>query len=288
MKELSLDGITPVEPPETLGPAPLLQWLPVDALLIDPSFQRDMALRGKRNVRQIAANFSWTHFAPLMVSPIAGGRYSIIDGQHRATAALLLGIEQVPCAVVIADAQTQAAAFHAVNAKTTKLHTVQIFHARLAARDPRALAAASVCSEASVTIIRSPAGGWRNDPAKTMAVEAIETVARRHRQIAVTTLQLIRHCNETGHYCRNHLRSVVIYAVFAVLHDHQDWCQDLDVLSERFRILDLDSLWASATIANAQIRGTTVCDQLQACLIEELSPHFSRKAIGSKSRALTV
>jgi hypothetical protein len=275
MKALSTDGFMPIRPPASLGPATSLQWVPLEQLVIDPSYQREMGGAGRKNVRAIAAEFSWAYFAPLMVSPIEGGRYAIIDGQHRATAAMLLGIKQVPCAVVIADQVTQAAAFHAVNAKTTRMHTVQIFHARVAAGDERALVAKRVMDAAGVEILRRP-GAWRHTPTKTIAVGAIEDTANRNAEAAIVTLRLIRRANEF--YTNSFLRSCVIQAVFEILCDRQDWMMALDKNPEPFLSLELETLWAKASVANAQIRGTTINDQLQALLIDELELAMRRRA----------
>lgn len=59
-------------------------------------------------------------FAPIIGAPIEGGQWAIVDGQHRTTAAVLRGIEKVPCQVVQADRIQQAAAFAAVNGSVTK------------------------------------------------------------------------------------------------------------------------------------------------------------------------
>ena len=64
------------------GPAPMLQWLAIAALVVDPAYQRPIARAGRRNVTKIAAGFTWSKFAPVVVAPIEGGRYAIIDGQR--------------------------------------------------------------------------------------------------------------------------------------------------------------------------------------------------------------
>src|SRR6185503_19283784 len=97
------------------GPAPMLQWLNIDQLVVDPSYQRPIIGKGRRNVDRIARAFSWSCFAPVVVSPVEGGKFAIIDGQHRTTAAALVGFDSVPCQIVIAALEQQAAAFKAIN-----------------------------------------------------------------------------------------------------------------------------------------------------------------------------
>jgi ParB-like chromosome segregation protein Spo0J len=52
---------------------------------------------------------------------VEGGRFAIIDGQHRTTSAAILGIETVPCQIVIAEQTEQAAAFKAINGTITPI-----------------------------------------------------------------------------------------------------------------------------------------------------------------------
>src|ERR1700733_1143860 len=103
------------------GAAPMLQWLKVADLIVDPAYQRPIIGNGRRNVEQIARTFCWSCFAPVVVSPVEGGKFAIIDGQHRTTAAALVGFDSVPCQAVIAAREEQAAAFKAINGTTTPI-----------------------------------------------------------------------------------------------------------------------------------------------------------------------
>jgi hypothetical protein len=76
------------------GPAPQLLWIEIKDLVIDPSYQRHIGKRGAANIRQIAENFDWSKFAPVIIAPIEGGQYAVVDGQHRTTAALLRCLEK--------------------------------------------------------------------------------------------------------------------------------------------------------------------------------------------------
>src|SRR5271168_1397409 len=118
MRMISAEGF---ERPKAVsaGPAPMLQWLKIADLRVDPTYQRPIIGKGRRNVDRIARAFSWSFFAPVVVAPIEGGRFAIIDGQHRTTAAVLAGFDSVPCQIVIAGQDQQAAAFKAINGITT-------------------------------------------------------------------------------------------------------------------------------------------------------------------------
>lgn len=67
---------------------------------------------------------------------------------------MLRGQKAVPCQVVQADRARQAAAYAAVNGNITKTTAQQLYHARLAAKDPASLALAEVCAAAEVEIVR--------------------------------------------------------------------------------------------------------------------------------------
>jgi ParB-like nuclease domain len=75
-------------------PAPQLLWIEIKDLVIDPSYQRHIGKRGAANIRQIAENFDWSKFAPVIIAPIEGAQYAVVDGQHRTTAALLRCLEK--------------------------------------------------------------------------------------------------------------------------------------------------------------------------------------------------
>jgi hypothetical protein len=101
MRPISTEGF---ERPKAASPGavPMLQWLKVADLVVDPAYQRPIVGQGRRNVDRIAREFSWSCFAPVVVSPVEGGKFAIIDGQHRTTAAAILGLETIPCQIVIA------------------------------------------------------------------------------------------------------------------------------------------------------------------------------------------
>ena len=107
MRAISVKGF---DRPEQVsaGATPILQWLAIKDLVLDPAYQRQIGGRGARKVNRIARAFSWSHFAPVIVTPLEAGKFAIIDGQHRATAAAVVGFESVPCNIVIADRDEQA------------------------------------------------------------------------------------------------------------------------------------------------------------------------------------
>jgi hypothetical protein len=113
-------GPRPARLDETVG-ANNEHGLKIADLVVDPAYQRPIIGKGRQNVDRIARTFSWSCFAPVVVSPVEGGKFAIIDGQHRTTSAALVGFESVPCQIVIAAREEQAAAFKAINGTTTPI-----------------------------------------------------------------------------------------------------------------------------------------------------------------------
>lgn len=135
------------------GPAPMLQWLAIADLVVDDSYQRDLQRANWTAIRKIAAVFKWSRFSPVFVAPVEGGRYAIIDGQHRTHAAALCGFETVPCQIVQMTHAEQAASFAAVNGLVTKVTLFQIYKAALAAGDKWAVQCARVCEDAGCRLM---------------------------------------------------------------------------------------------------------------------------------------
>lgn len=165
----------------------MLQWLQIDKLVVDMSYQRPIVGRGRINVARIARDFRWTFFAPVVVSPIEGGYFAIIDGQHRTTAAAVCGFDSVPCQIVIAAHEEQAAAFKAINGVITPITPMALYAAALTAREPWAIEITNICAEADVVLLRYPIASDRQLVGQTMAVGALRACLRyyQHKNLVV-------------------------------------------------------------------------------------------------------
>lgn len=174
------------------GPAPMLEWISTDRFVVDDEYQREVGRRGRQNVEYIAENFDWSKFAPVVVAPVEGGLYAIVDGQHRTTAAMLRGIERVPCQVVQADRAQQAAAYAAVNGNITKTTPQQLFYAQLAAGHADARELAEVCQAGGAEIVRKNTVLAQMKVGQTHAVGALIRCFREYgRETLITALQCI-------------------------------------------------------------------------------------------------
>ena len=120
-------------------PAPMLEWLPIRKLVVDDRYQRPLTGTSWAAIRKIAGAFHWSRFAPVLVAPVEGGLYAIIDGQHRTHAAALCGFTSVPAMAVHMTAREQASAFTWVNGQVLRINQHQVYRAALAAGEDWAL-----------------------------------------------------------------------------------------------------------------------------------------------------
>lgn len=221
LRPIRTDGFSRPARAPSPGPAPMLQWIPIAQLVVDETYQRPIAGAGALNIRKIAEAFAWTKFAPVIVAPVEGGRYAVVDGQHRATAAALVGVEQVPCQVILAAPAEQAAAFRAINGAVTKMSALALHAAALAAGDAQAREIDGVCAAAGVTILRYPKAALSLKPGETLAIGAIAGGIRQHgRETVITALQCV---TETANNVPGGLGADVILALCVLLGERADW-----------------------------------------------------------------
>lgn len=270
-RKISINGLEGVPHPTDFGSAAMLQWLKIADLVVDPSYQREITGTGRQNIRRIASEFSWSKFAPVIVSPVEGGKYAIVDGQHRTTAAAICGLEQVPCAVIMLDRSGQAAAFKAINGATTKMSSMAMFHAAVLAGDPDAVAVKEICDCAGVTVLRYPVATNFQKPGETMAATAIERMFKRHgRDTLITALQCITETSENTGL----LVAPIITALCEILSENPEWRDAGSRLLEVFDEIDLEAELASARSVAAQKRNVGVAvvlaNRLRDLLTERL------------------
>lgn len=263
-----------VQRPRDLGPPPQLQWLAIDLLVVDEAYQRPLTSSGsRRNVRAIAEAFDWRKFGPVVVSPVVGGRYAIVDGQHRTTAAQLCGIEQVPCLVIHANRQEQALAFDAINGVVTKVTANQRFKAALAADDAAALVTARVAQAAGVRLMFSNRSAQQMQPGETMALGSIEKAIAVHGE-ALTVLSLKAVVASAGRRT-GCIRGPIIAAVISVLVARPVWHDETRV-TDAFTKIDLDLEWRNGVAKAALKRGVAPIDVLRDAIGAHLDG-FGRK-----------
>ena len=271
MRSISVEGF---ERPKGVnaGPAPMLQWISIADLVVDPCYQRPIVGKGRKNVDQIARSFTWSCFAPVVVSPVTGGKFAIIDGQHRTTAAALAGFDSVPCQVVIAAQQEQAAAFKAINGITTAISAMALQAAALVAKEPWAVEIADVCARAEVELLRYPVPTDKQGPGQTMAVGALTQCLKRYgSDTLITALQCV---TQTRNNQPGMLSARIIKALCAVLHENQTWRDSGLALLEAFDEIDLQEIQVASVLdaATRKIgRDTAIADRVRAGLKQRFS-----------------
>ncbi|WP_052764109.1 DUF6551 family protein [Microvirga massiliensis] len=278
MRLISTKGF---QKPATVSPGavPMLQWIRIEDLVVDPSYQRPIVGQGRRNVNRIAQAFAWCCFSPVVVSPVEGGKFAIIDGQHRTTAAALVGIESVPCQVVIAAREQQAIAFKAINGITAPISAMALHAAALVGREPWAVEVADVCARADVELLRYPLPVERQNPGQTMAVGAIARCLKRYGQATlITALQCI---TQTANNKPGALTARMIRALCEVLHGNHHWRDSGLTLLDAFDAIDLTAIQSES----AKLSGTMRVSQVESITeliraeLARLLPHLQLKEV---------
>jgi hypothetical protein len=259
------------------GPAPFLDWIEVEKLVVDTEYQREIGRRGTANVHLIAENFDWSKFAPVIVAPIEGGYFAVVDGQHRTTAAMLRGQKKVPCQVVQADRAKQAAAYAAVNGNITKTTAQQLHHARVAAGDPQALQLSEVCAAGGVEIVRRNLIQSQIKPGQTQAVGALSRCLSVYgRDTLITALQCI---TQTADGNAGFVRSTIIEALCEVLHEAPVWRDAGETLLRTMDKFKFADVWDQIAAGRDQIFPSTA----KKTMADNLRKFLKRK-LGQNSR----
>ncbi len=208
VRSISIDGFSPPPclPQET--PAPQLQWLPIASLVVDDAYQREIERAGRRNIQRIAADFDWAFFSPVIVSPVEGGKFAIVDGQHRTTAAALIGKTEVPCQIVIADRRKQARAFAAVNGNVTRQSALSVFRARLGSADADAMALDALARRAGIRILGYPVAAKQMKQGDCMSPAGLATAMARYG--GETLFLALRAMTESGQDIRGLVNPLIV------------------------------------------------------------------------------
>jgi hypothetical protein len=268
MKPISLGKFKPLATMPNAGAAPMLQWLPIDKLVVDPAYQRDIRQDGHSNVRRIAENFCWSKFATIIVSPVEGGLFAVVDGQHRTTAALLAGIELVPCQVIVATQAEQAAAFHAINGTLTKVTQMQLHAAAVAAGDPAALRLKAVCQSAGVELLRFTPSAADMKPGQTRAVGTIGTCVRGcGDDVVIAALKCVT--QTANRETAGILQATVVRALCDLLKGSPELIGAGEALFEAFDDIDIEEHLEAAR-TQRKVKGETTATVLTRRILNRL------------------
>ena len=126
------------------------------ALEVDASYQR-RAADGK--VKRIASEWSWVACGALVVADRGDGRFFVIDGQHRALAAMKLSaVRHLPCVVFQTEGRREeASGFLRANRDRKPMTAVQAFAAMVTAGDKDAVFVQNLLDEQGLALSTSAA-----------------------------------------------------------------------------------------------------------------------------------
>ncbi|MEO0870963.1 MAG: hypothetical protein AAFY19_03240 [Pseudomonadota bacterium] len=174
---IEMPGVTPAG----LQTLPELKWLPIEALVINGAYQRDLSDKSVRSIRRIVGNFDWSRFKALSVLDRGDGTYEVVDGQHSAIAAASHpDISEVPCLVSQQRADADSAAnFVAINRDRVAMTPIALFFAELAAKDEIALEVLQGVESAGGRICRQPPPNGAFKPGDTMAIQTLKSLAKK-------------------------------------------------------------------------------------------------------------
>lgn len=222
-------GLRRILPPEEVraGAVPELRWLNIDDLRVDDEFQRPLAKANWNAIERIATAFNWSMFTPVVVAPIVGGLYSMIDGQHRTHAAKLAGFDSVPAMIVMTAEIGQAAAFAAINGSVIRMTSFNIFKAALAARVDWAVRSHDAVEAAGCRLMTyNPGSHWK--PGQVASIMEVRRLVEKGKGAFVTAgLRAIVSQANVG---AQHFATTVINPWFAALIEIGPGVLDADLV----------------------------------------------------------
>lgn len=172
-----------------IGAMPTIEWVHVEKLRIDASYQRTTDNGpSKALIKRIGKSWDWRLCVPLMVSRRPEGLF-VIDGQHRLEGAQLRAdIPQLPCCISTFDTPAdEAAMFVAANRARRPMNRLDDFHAALAAGDADASAIKRQVEAVGFTIARNTSSAaWK--PGEVAFTSAVASALRKHGEDVVRTV----------------------------------------------------------------------------------------------------
>ncbi len=265
-----------LEPSPDLGERPEFEWIPKDLLYVDPQYQRGTASRRSQAlIRKLVEEFNWSKFQPITVTALETA-YAVIDGQHRAIAAIMHpSVHEVPCWVVSApDIKAQARVFLGVNEDRNQIHPLQVYKAQLAAKHPDALQIDAVCRAAGVTLAYFIPNGGSLPPRTTQAVSTIRKLLVQHGEGPVRAV--LRTLAEAYPDTPGQIRGQVITAIATLFVKHRDRIDEarlIKVVADN----DCEDLVDAARSLKKLMGGTT-----QAGLVEALVRAYDKGLSGDR------
>lgn len=183
-RSIDITGYTRTEVKDQ--PQPMLIWAEIEALVIDPRYQRDITPKGKSAIMRMARDWDWRKYQPILVAPTFGGKMAVVDGQHRAHAAAVAGLTKLPAMTVAMTLAEQASGFTAVNRDRVTVDALSIYRAALAAGDPDAIAIRTAVEAAGVRVATSTPSALAKKPRIIYAIGLLKRMTKNGEAEAIT------------------------------------------------------------------------------------------------------
>lgn len=178
----------------TRGHMPTIEWLRVDELLVDDSYQRSIeTAASERLITAIAKDWNWDLVDVLKVSRRPDDQLYVVDGQHRrAAAARRPDIPQLPCVVKrCGGSDEEARLFIAANRGRKAMSRFDDYRAALGAGDEEALTIDRMVRAAALSIA-THSGARGVKPGELQILSPIKRALKAHGEtIAGGALVLI-------------------------------------------------------------------------------------------------
>lgn len=174
-----------------VGAPPTLEWVGIERLNIDDTYQRSIAEpKAQQLIARIAKGWDWRLFQPLSVARRGNGDLYVIDGQHRLAAARLrTDLPHLPCVIGnFAGVEEEATAFAAMNRQRRAMSKLETYRAELAAGEPQALLAMHLIESAGLSLARTTnPTSWQ--PGQIDCIGGVVRILNRHgRALALNAL----------------------------------------------------------------------------------------------------
>lgn len=243
-----------------------LRTIPISSLRIDDAYQRAISAGSVRVIKRIIADFDWAKFLPVIVVQ-DGDVFSVVDGQHRTTAAATLGIGEVPCYVLHCTAEEAAAAFAAINGNVTPVAPVDLWFAMLAARDPDAVKLQRILDAANVKVTRRKGA---HGVGETRSINVLRRAMDFYGDALLTTI--LQCITETGDGNPGMLVGAVIHGVGRAIRTKPELLADPSALFDVFDGIDLGEF-----LERAKTECAHTGNIVQAVITRELNAEFAKK-----------
>lgn len=187
LRPITHGDLQPLDPADVrAGAVPQLMWVKIADLVVDDRFQRPLNKANWNAIARIATGFSWGKFAPVVAAPIEGGRYALIDGQHRSHAAHLCGFDSIPAMIVMLTPEAQAASFAAISGNVTQITGFHVYKAALAAGEGWAESCRDAVSAAGCNLMTYNASAAVRKPGQVYCIALVKRYVAAGKGAVVT------------------------------------------------------------------------------------------------------